>query len=161
MKVFISISILLLLSLSTQAQTLDRQVIASAGSSVSSTIQIDYTVGEIAVQPITSGNIILTQGFHQPMGIIKDNTVFPYLIIFPNPTQGDAEARFILAAPAKMTISIYNAIGQLMGAETINYTTGEMQYIIKSKRLTPGVYMIQFAMNDGSGRISKQLIKME
>jgi hypothetical protein len=151
----------LLLSLITHAQTLERQVIASAGTSVSSTIQLDYTVGEIAIQPITSGSILLTQGFHQPFGIIQGNNIFPYLIIFPNPTPGNAQARFILTAPAKMTISIYNSIGQLMGSEEINYTTGEMQYIINSKRLTPGVYIIQFAMNDGSGRISKQLIKME
>jgi hypothetical protein len=31
-----------------------------------------------------------------------------------------------------MTISIYDAIGQLMSSEEVNHTNGEMQYIIKS-----------------------------
>jgi hypothetical protein len=150
-----------LFSLNADAQSLERRVIASGGTSVTTPLHLDYTIGETAVIPLTSSGIVVTQGFHQPFSIIPGDNIFPYLIIFPNPTAGDAEARFILSIPAKLTISIYNAVGQLMGSEIINYTTGEMQYIIKSRKLTPGVYIVQFAMNDGSGRISKQLVKLE
>ena len=163
MKTLFSLTIIAALaSLHTNAQTLERHVIASGGSSVTSPIQLDYTIGEIAVAPITVGTLTLTQGFQQPYFIvIPGNNLFPYLVIYPNPTNGDALSRFILAAPARMTISIYNAAGQLISSEAVNYTGGEMQYIIKSGRLTPGTYFIHFDMNNGAARTSKPFIRLD
>jgi len=153
---------LLLLSFVAQAQTIERQIVASGGASVSAPLQIDYTIGEIAVETVTVGNTVLTQGFQQPyFVVIPGNNVFPYLVIYPNPTPGDALARFILPSPARLTISIYNAVGQLISTEAVNYPGGEMQYIIKSTQLTAGSYFIHFAMADGSAKTSKALIKLE
>ena len=39
-----------------------------------------------------------------------------------------------------MTISVYDAIGQLMSKEGVDYTGGEMQYIIKSGGYKQGTY---------------------
>jgi hypothetical protein len=162
LKRFCGISFLLLLiSSQTSAQSIERQVIASGGASVTSPIQLDYTIGEIVVTSVTAGSLTLTQGFQQPyFVVIPGNNVFPYLVIYPNPTQGDALARFILPAPARVTVRIYNTISQLMATETVNYQAGEMQYVIKSHRFTPGSYFIHFSVN-GSAEISKILIKME
>lgn len=50
----------------TQAQSLERQVIGSSGTSFSNaSAQIDFTVGELVVTTITDGTNELTQGFHQ------------------------------------------------------------------------------------------------
>lgn len=161
MKIFLSI-LSLLAACCLHAQSIERQVIASGGTSVTTPLQIDYTIGEIAVETVTVGNTVLTQGFQQPyFVIIPGNNVFPYLVIYPNPTPGDALARFILPSPAKLSISIYNAIGQLMSREAVNYQGGEMQYIIKSRHLAAGSYFIHFEMSDGSAKTSKQLIKLE
>ena len=159
----VSISLLLLLiSLAAHVQTLERQVIASAGSSVTSPLQLDYTVGEIAVTTVTAGSTVFTQGFQQPyFVVIPGNNIFPYLIIYPNPARGDALARFILPAPSAMNISIYNVAGQLITREKINYTGGEMQYVIKSGRFIAGSYFIHFALSDGSATVAKQLVKLE
>src|SRR5882757_2151515 len=110
MKIIFSLTLLLLVSFNIRSQSLERKVIASGGASVTSPLQVDYTVGEIAVQPaVVSNTIILTQGFQQPYYVvIPNNNVFPYLIIYPNPATGNALARFVLPAPAKMTISIYD-----------------------------------------------------
>jgi hypothetical protein len=144
------------------AQSIERQVIASGGVSVISPLQLDYTIGELAVTPITVGNTTLTQGFQQPyFVVISGNNIFPYLVIYPNPTPGDALARFVLPSPAKLSISIYNAIGQLISTEAINYTGGEMQYVIKSNRFSAGSYFIHFALSDGSAKTSKVLIKVD
>ncbi len=49
------------------AQSIERQVIGSAGTTLTdgSTASIDFTIGEIAVNTITDGSTTLTQGFHQ------------------------------------------------------------------------------------------------
>jgi hypothetical protein len=45
-----------------------QEVTASNGNSVSNAnYSLDYTVGEIAIQTVSAGSSILTQGFHQPL----------------------------------------------------------------------------------------------
>ena len=153
--------VLVVISLQADAQSLERKVIASGGASVSSPLQVDYTIGEIAVQTAqVSNTIILTQGFQQPpYVVIKGNNIFPYLVIYPNPTSGTAIARFILTRPGKMTISIYDVLGQLLSKEGIDYTGGEMQYLIKCSGFKQGTYFIRFAMEDGSSA-SARLVKL-
>ena len=166
MKTYIertTISLLLVITFfQTHAQSVERRVIASGGTSVSSPLHVDYTVGEIAVQTaIVSNTIILTQGFQQPpYVVIPGNNSFPYLVIYPNPTTGTAIARFVLTRPGKMTVSIYDAIGQLMAKEGVDYTGGEMQYIIKSAGFKQGAYFIRFTMDDGSSAAAR-LVKLE
>lgn len=64
----LSICSLILLSQDFQAQSLDRSIIGSAGSSVVAPgIQLDYTVGELVISTAAADGIMLTQGFHQPM----------------------------------------------------------------------------------------------
>lgn len=158
----VAIGLPLFLFFTGYGQTLERQVVASAGISVTSPLQIDYTIGEIAVTSTNVNSIVLTQGFQQPyFVVIPGNNVFPYLIIYPNPTRGNAMARFILPAPASLTVSMYNIAGQLIAKENVNYAGGEMQYIIKSGRFVAGSYFIQFAMDDGSAVIAKQLVRLE
>ncbi|MBQ4820677.1 hemagglutinin protein [Aquimarina sp. MMG016] len=49
-----------------EAQTIERQVIGSSGTTISDgSVTLDFTVGELAVTTITDGATILTQGFHQ------------------------------------------------------------------------------------------------
>ena len=153
---------LLIITSKANAQSLERTVVASAGASATSPLHVDYTVGEIAVQSvIVSNTIILTQGFQQPpYVVIPGNNSFPYLVIYPNPTTGTAIARFVLTRPGKMTVSIYDAIGRLMSKEGIDYTGGEMQYIIKSAGFKQGTYLIRFTMDDGSSAGAK-LIKLQ
>ncbi|MFD0861940.1 dockerin type I domain-containing protein [Sungkyunkwania multivorans] len=51
---------------SLMAQSIERQVVASAGSTISNgSITMDFTVGELAVSTISNGSITLTQGFQQ------------------------------------------------------------------------------------------------
>lgn len=56
----------LLASMMVNAQSLERQVIGSSGTSFSNaTAQLDFTVGELAVSTLSNGSNDLTQGFHQ------------------------------------------------------------------------------------------------
>lgn len=64
----------------TNAQSIERQVIGSAGNTLSNgTVTVDFTVGELAVSTITDGTTTLSQGFQQPevsLSIIIDPVVF-------------------------------------------------------------------------------------
>ncbi|NQY28015.1 MAG: hemagglutinin protein [Flavobacteriaceae bacterium] len=58
---------LLLLTTIGYSQSIERQVIGSAGTTLTdgATASIDFTVGELVVSTITDGTTTLTQGFHQ------------------------------------------------------------------------------------------------
>jgi hypothetical protein len=65
MKTIIKIMFCLCLCFS-QAQTIERQVLGSAGTTLSNgTVSLDFTLGELAVTTITNGTTTLNQGFHQ------------------------------------------------------------------------------------------------
>ena len=61
MKIFIFLSLSLIFN------TLKAQdVIATSGSRIStSTVQLDFTIGESIIETSSAGSIKLTQGFHQ------------------------------------------------------------------------------------------------
>jgi hypothetical protein len=62
------------------AQTIERQVIGSAGTTLTNgTVSLDFTVGELVVSTISDGTTTLTQGFHQgtiALAIRVDPVVF-------------------------------------------------------------------------------------
>jgi len=56
-----------------------------------------------------------------------------------------------------LTITIYNELGQLIRSEKANYTSGEMQYIIKATGLMSGLYLIRFTTAEGTASAVKLL----
>ncbi|PHS03672.1 MAG: hemagglutinin protein [Kordia sp.] len=64
-KILILILVLFFIE-NTKAQSIERQVIGSSGTTLSNaSVNLDFTVGELAVTTMSNGSIILTQGFHQ------------------------------------------------------------------------------------------------
>ncbi len=71
MKQFLFI-ITLLITSSLFAQTLERTVIGSSGTTLNSAnASLDFTIGELVVTTSSNGTIILNQGFHQEEIILK------------------------------------------------------------------------------------------
>lgn len=66
-KINILIALILLLTLSSNAQSITRYVIGSSGGTLTdgSSISVDFTIGEIAVTTISNGQNTLSNGFHQ------------------------------------------------------------------------------------------------
>ncbi|RZN83018.1 MAG: hemagglutinin protein [Winogradskyella sp.] len=65
MKAVFKIAICLLMGL-TYGQSIERQVIASTGNTLSnSSVIMDFTLGEVAITTVTDGTTTLSQGFHQ------------------------------------------------------------------------------------------------
>ena len=107
MKTKIIISSLLILGcvFMVSAQSIERQVIsATGGSSISTTVIMDYTVGEAAIGTFGNSSITVTQGFHQTSvtGIgISDMDVNSVLIVYPNPTSSLLNVKFADAQKAE------------------------------------------------------------
>lgn len=69
MKIFSAIAFFLLITVLVSGQTVqvDRQVIGSTGATHSGSFFIDSSVGESVILTGGAGNIVITQGFEQPM----------------------------------------------------------------------------------------------
>ena len=80
------------LSLCLSAQSVTPSVLASSGGSgEAGGMELDWTLGELAVASLNNGGQLLTQGFHQPLL----NSVGTFdgkpeigMQVFPNPTAG-------------------------------------------------------------------------
>lgn len=105
------------------AQSIERSVVSSGGSSfTNSNYAIDWTIGEMAVSTSSTGNSMLTQGFHQyyagPSNA-KDVAAVPGLKSFPNPTNNSVS--FTLENKScQALINLYDMNGKLLLSENWN-----------------------------------------
>jgi hypothetical protein len=68
------------------AQSIDRQVVSSSRDYFEGpNSSISWTLGEIATETLTDGNFILTQGFHQPFGIVIHGIDLNVLVYLEGP----------------------------------------------------------------------------
>lgn len=116
------IAILFLLGISFQsvfAQNSAQKVIAPAGDTFhNNSMELEWTVGEVAVTDIQNSSNIVTQGFHQPVFIISNVSNLPNQIgqinIFPNPTTNWIELKHDFKQDTKLTIQMFNQKGVLV-----------------------------------------------
>jgi len=147
------VALLLFYGANTYAQqpSIERYVIASTGGTWTngSNMQVDFTIGEVAVTTLNSSNNILTQGFQQPMedGVFI-NEVDEGIIItfFPNPVKDFLMLQILNAEEQNFDIELYDLLGQLVvkyPGVTGNSGTSVFTYDMKS--LAPGTYFIHVA----------------
>jgi hypothetical protein len=157
----------LLLALSVvamQAQSLSPTVIASSGGFTSNGAgMLSYTVGEMTmVQTFSVNNNILTQGFQQPndnlTGILDmTQDEFGSFAIYPNPAVDNTWYGFQLPEAGKVSISMYDALGQkLAEVYNANYTTGKITEQTNLSTFAAGMYymtMTFISVKDGKAHL--------
>jgi hypothetical protein len=100
--------------------SLERQVVASGGSySTGTNISLSATVGEAAAVTLTSGTIVLTQGFQQPdmnpsTGIDDQVSILVDYMVFPNPTAGSLTLRLESETPVSFQLEVVDAAGRIV-----------------------------------------------
>ncbi len=68
------------------AQSIERDVVSSSGDYFEGpSASLSWTLGEIATETYTAGNIILTQGFQQPYGIVIHGIDLDVLVYLEGP----------------------------------------------------------------------------
>ena len=137
-------------SLGMNAQSLTPQVIASTGGfSSNANGSLSYTVGEMTmVQTFSANNNILTQGFQQPndqvLGLIDiTQDDFGSFVVYPNPAVDNAYLGFTLPEAGKVTIALYDVIGQKVSdLYTANYESGKVVTQANTSLYAAGMYLM-------------------
>ncbi len=163
----LSFFLLLILSQSLAAQSIERAVIGAYGTSgTAGTVQIDMTVGEIATTTASAGTLIVTQGFHQPasgsVGIAEELGVQVEYRLFPNPATDLITLEMTGAQPIAIRVEIVDARGRLTGLEQRQLQVGSamVESSWDTSSLAEGMYLlvIRNQANEiaGSIRFQKQ-----
>ena len=141
-----------LATLSSTAQSLDRQLVASTGSTATSAnFQLDFSVGDLVVSTATSANYLLTQGFHQstdfstsiPLIAAEGNDLF----IFPNPTRDAITLQWSRDPLARYAVRVFDLLGQCV--MSVGSITGN-QRVLDLSALAAGAYSVHVLPEDGA-----------
>ena len=129
-----------LLALASTLATTAQEIVATQGDSYSNTsMQINFTIGEIIINTESDGVNTLTQGFHQTnwnfVGL-ENHTPEYEATIFPNPTSDILNIR--TSTFENVTYTLYDAQGKLILQDKLS----SEQTPIKVSQLAPGNYSI-------------------
>ncbi len=161
------ISVLLLIPFFAASQvSLDREVIASGGSSYSSeNLQVDQTIGELSVSTNSSGNIMLAQGFHQyyeePTAIPEQQLIDGFNI-YPNPVSDQLTISYNSSSESGWNIQVVNVMGNLMPGSTRKMTGQEnTQVTIDCQNYPQGVYFVRLISSKSERDVNYKFMKIE
>lgn len=146
---------------SAQSILLSPEVFSSQGNNfIGADFELSYTIGELAaISTISSGNITLTQGFHQPdkftiISIAPLDQLFG-AEIYPNPSSDMAQIRISSNEFYNLMIELYDASGRKLRSEKLNHYPGEQLYTLQTSDLSVGTYLVRLLTENG--RVSKTL----
>jgi hypothetical protein len=118
--------LLLLLTLSLNAQEVHHQMISSQGGSIktSTGLIVKQTIGQQSVSGNNSGEMVVQQGFQQSYWekhLIKENNDDGIVITtFPNPFEGVINFQFSELIEKPISVSIYDIHGRLIFLESLS-----------------------------------------
>ena len=119
-------------------------------------LKSDFTLGEIAIETISSEDFMLTQGFHQPsLGIISI-TENPHsrISIYPNPTTDFLNLELIEFNDEYVLVNILDLSGKKIYAELVATNAGKHQ--INTTFLNLGSYLLEIV-----GEKQKDIFKIQ
>jgi hypothetical protein len=158
-------SVLLLFAVNVSAQSLEKRVIGSAGTSASgSNVTVDYTIGETVVSTISNSSNILTQGFHQPVSgtvSIAEVSAFSYKV-FPNPFTDLLQVELSVGQTSLVKLWLSDLYGRMVyevDAKTLD--AGNHLLSVNTQPFSAGTYILSVSVKENSNKLtavsSKQL----
>jgi hypothetical protein len=143
------------------SQQLSHQVLVpAAGLITTGTINYSQTIGETAVEIMSSG-FILTQGFQQPVMLNTGDTppAGTGVNVYPNPATDFVNVKLFGDVARKFRIEIINISGTTVSSTTMDFIT-QYYYIqqIDVSRLAIGFYFVRVTSDDA---IIKRTFKIE
>jgi hypothetical protein len=130
-----------------QAQTIEKFSIDSGGNMASnSNITILYTIGEVNVQELNAGNIIISEGFissdfGETLSIGYEDSIGNQLLLYPNPAKDLVIIDNIPHGEIQMIVFDVN------GKELVSKIANTQTARIDTSNLPNGVYIVQFDHN--------------
>ena len=142
----ITVFAILLFSNNAVSQTISQQVINSTGNTASAkTLELSWSVGEMAIATLSSSNIVLTEGFLQPdisahNSGIEEINISDLITVFPNPVHDQLYIKD--NSDLVETVSIYNALGQRLIEQNL------INPVLDMSLLMPGIYFVNLINRD-------------
>ena len=153
---------LIIISNHTFCQKLSPEVISSAGNiSKSSSVSLDWTLGETVVESSKTNDKHYTQGFHQTY--LKVTTVLPTnntrlssdynMTVFPNPVEAILEVKISSEnlpqdEIGKVDLFLFNLVGQQLLVQKTNEKSGGSTFIDMST-FASGTYFLKAQKENG------------
>ena len=136
-----------------QAQvTLVNSVIASAGDYQSNgSISLSWTLGEVAVTTLTSGNYTLTQGFQQSwdLGVKVEDVKYDWSVqVYPNPVKENLNVKFTLDKPREFSIEIMDITGKKIWVKKSQTINPNQIMELDFSQYKHGIYLLQIYSSD-------------
>lgn len=132
--------------------TLAPSVISSGGGyAEGDNIIISWTLGELAVTTLTGGNMILTQGFQQPIGIgvgISSNEVTWNVSVYPNPVGDELTICFDIDKPGNFLVEIQDVTGRLMNQVQHKQVNPGDIILLNTSTYNSGIYFLKVFTQD-------------
>lgn len=151
------ISVLLLCALHVQGQ---QQVVSSAGNFYSNTSgSVSWTLGELAVETLSTANNILTQGFQQSRLTITgigDLPILDYeIVVFPNPVSD----HLIIRTDKEQHENLYYQLYDLSGKIILQNKILESETTVTVNHLKSAVYLLRIMEGNRQVRAFKVVKK--
>lgn len=162
MKKYICISFfsIIFLSISQEAINIEPSVVTGCGGSLQGysmiSLKTDFTLGDIAIETISSENFMLTQGFHQPsLGIISINEdSYSEISVYPNPTVDIINLELLGFEGNYVNVQILDLSGRLIYSELATINSEKHQ--INTSILDIGSYVLEVI-----GKEQKDIFKIQ
>ena len=141
------------------AQQINPSVVCSGGETfTTSSLSLEFTIGEIATESLTSSGLQLTQGFiqgnDQNIGIEEQMINKDDLKIYPNPTSN----RIYLFYNSKETNAVKLWVNDLQGKQIFSLDFEASPMPLQLDKLNPGFYTVS-VLFDNHQIINKKIIK--
>jgi hypothetical protein len=153
-------------------QQLSPSVIASdGGTGHAAGIQLEYTLGELAIDGLTGQPSSYTEGFHQPLIVVKPidlnseseitsdiNEDQSFITVTPNPASSEITIHFQAEKPMQIAFQVRDAHGSLLIQHQADTRDGNAHLDLSD--LAPGLYFIQCTAIDSRYNSVFKIIKI-
>ena len=141
----ISLLVIFLLNIGLIVETAHaQQTPATAGGTLfNGSGSITYTIGESVAQTLTNANVILTQGFHQPIlsvAVVQALSGLDYTVsTFPNPTSDFVWLKINKPSVVGLQYLLFDFKGTLLTQKSI----AGNETVVPFNHLNSGVYLLK------------------
>jgi extracellular elastinolytic metalloproteinase len=146
------------------SQELSQQILVPvAGVTSTGSINYSQTIGETAVEIISSSDFTFTQGFQQP-GItltLGNPPAGNGVDVYPNPATDIVTIKFFGENPRDFRIDILNIAGTIVYTENVSFSDKYyVEKVIPVSQLNKGMYFVRVFSKDGVINRSFKIEKM-
>ena len=149
------------------AQRLSPSVLAAGGGSArTATMSLDWTVGEAVAGTVTAPNVLYTQGFHQPMLQVTEQSApaamgdgAPRFVVAPNPVTSHFTVTAGFARETPFQLRLTDLTGRQYLLPDLPATTESLQ--IDMTAYPAGTYLLRIGKADDPLLKSYKIVKIQ